>query len=90
MSKEKTGATAPASKRYLTLNEVAAQWFRSSTWTVRRAVERGELPFVRVPGTRRMLFDPADLERVFNENRVDVNGGVMRSSIREGRRPQET
>jgi len=75
MSKEKTGATAPASKRYLTLGEVADEWFRSSAWTVRRAVDRGELPFVRLPGTRRMLFDPADLERIFGENRVDVTAG---------------
>jgi excisionase family DNA binding protein len=72
MAKDKTGAATPARKRYQTLEEVADEWFRSSTWTVRRAVERGELPFVRVPGTRRMLFDPADLERIFEESRVDV------------------
>jgi len=71
MSKGNTGAAAPR-KRFLTLDEVASDWFRSSTWTVRRAIDRGELPFVRLPGTRRMLFDPADLERIFGENRVDV------------------
>jgi excisionase family DNA binding protein len=72
MAKGNKGAAAPAGKRFLTMDEVASDWFRSSTWTVRRAVDRGEIPFVRLPGTRRMLFDPADLERIFGENRVDV------------------
>ena len=69
-------AVDAAMKRYLTIEEVAAEWFRSSEWTVRRAVERGVLPFTRVPGTRRMLFDPADVQRLFEENRVDVAGSA--------------
>jgi excisionase family DNA binding protein len=57
----------------LTLEEVAAT-LRISKTTTRRLVDRGELPYTRIPGTRRLLFDPADVQRLFDENRVDQTG----------------
>ena len=46
---------------YLTISDVAAR-LQVSEKTVRRMILREELPIVRWPGTRRILFDPADVD----------------------------
>jgi hypothetical protein len=43
-----------------TLDEVA-EYYREDTRTTRRRVKRGELNPVRLPGSRRMLFNPAEV-----------------------------
>jgi len=41
-----------------TVQEVAA-FLREHPRTVRRRIARGELPVIRLPGSRRLLFDQA-------------------------------
>lgn len=41
----------------------AADFLRESERTTRRRVERGELPAIRLPGSQKLLFDPAVVRR---------------------------
>jgi hypothetical protein len=50
-----------------TLAETAA-YFREDHRTTRRRVARGELPVIRLPGSRRLLFDPTEVRRFVSAN----------------------
>lgn len=43
--------------------------------TIRRMVERGKLPTVRIPGLARILFDPEDIERLIEASKVMAGSG---------------
>lgn len=54
-------ASPQLSPSFLTIADVAAKW-RTSKDTVRRAISRGELKAVRLPG-RQIRIHPRDVER---------------------------
>lgn len=60
-------ATAPVLERPWTLDETS-DFLREDERTTRRRVQRGELPVIVLPGSRRLLFDPAQVRRLLMEN----------------------
>ena len=42
----------------------ASDFLRESERTTRRRVERGELPAIRLPGSQKLLFNPAEVRRL--------------------------
>ena len=61
----------------LDLNE-AAQFLNISTWTIRRLVDAGTLPVVRLPArsrtVRRLLFDKSDLVALITQSKEVERG----------------
>ena len=45
----------------------AAKFMNCSTVTIRRMTKRGDLPVVKLPGTRLVRFRPSTLQRVISE-----------------------
>lgn len=43
-------------------------YLREDPRTTRRRVARGELPAIRLPGSRRLLFDPSQVRRFVTAN----------------------
>ncbi len=60
-------------KRLLKLKE-AAVYLGVSAWTIRRLVQRGDLPHVRFGEASMLLFDIADLDTYIQRNKC--YGGV--------------
>jgi excisionase family DNA binding protein len=54
---------APATEDLMDL-QAASKLMNCSTVTTRRMVARGDLPVVKLPGTRLLRFRPAALQRV--------------------------
>jgi excisionase family DNA binding protein len=54
---------APATEELMNLKE-AAQFMGCSAVTTRRMAKRGDLPSVKLPGTRLLRFRPSSLQRV--------------------------
>lgn len=52
-------APSPRNLRSLWVLAETARYLREDQRTTRRRVARGELPSIRLPGSRRLLFDPA-------------------------------
>lgn len=61
--------TAGAPERPWTLSEVS-EFFRETPPTTRRRVSRGDLHPVRLPGGRRLLFDPNEVRRLAGSTSV--------------------
>lgn len=55
----------------LTIEDVG-EVFRCSDSTLRRIIDRGDLPYTRIPGCRRLLFRADDVQRILDQNRVDA------------------
>jgi len=60
-------AFPPPEAEFWTLEETAAL-YREDPRTTRRRVSRGELRAIRLPGSRRMLFRPADVRGLASAN----------------------
>lgn len=50
--------------------EEAAGYLRESQRTTRRRAARGDLEVIRPPGSRKLLFDPAEVRRFLDDARV--------------------
>jgi len=50
--------------------EEAAGFLRESPRTTRRRAARGDLEVIRLPGSRKMLFDPESVRGFFGSARV--------------------
>ena len=64
----RSAAPSPARRRLLGLKE-AAGYLGVSPWTLRELVWRGDLPRIRLPRVRRLLFDLTDLDRLVEESK---------------------
>ena len=53
-----------------TLSEVAA-YYREDQRTTRRRIERGELHPLRLPGSRRLLFDPVAVRSLLDSTEAE-------------------
>lgn len=58
---------APATEELLNL-KAAARFMGCSTVTTRRMAERGDLPVVKLPGTRLLRFRPSTLQRMIESS----------------------
>ena len=61
MDLDPTSSTSSTAERHWTLAEAAA-FLREHERTTRRRVERGDLRPHRLPGSRRLLFDPSEIK----------------------------
>jgi hypothetical protein len=57
--------------RLLPLKE-AARFLGLTTWSLREAVWRGDIPVVRFPGGRKMFVDTQDMEAFIERNKVTI------------------
>lgn len=70
MSKAQNAAAAGNTldmERPWTLPETSA-FLREAQRSTRRRIARGELPVIRLPGSRRLLFDPRAVRRFVASN----------------------
>jgi excisionase family DNA binding protein len=54
---------AEATENLITL-QAASRFMKCSVVTIRRMAKRGDIPAVRLPGTRLLRFRPSSLQRV--------------------------
>jgi len=67
MDLDPTPSTSSTAERPWTLAEAAA-FLREHERTTRRRVERGDLRPHRLPGSRRLLFDPSEIKGLLQES----------------------
>jgi excisionase family DNA binding protein len=54
---------APATEELMNLRD-ASRFMKCSVVTIRRMAKRGDIPAVKLPGTRLLRFRPSTLQRV--------------------------
>ncbi len=69
IEKKTTQRISNPSPRLLTLKK-AADFLGLTTWSMREAIWRGDIPVVRFPGGRKMFVDTLDMERFIERNKV--------------------
>jgi excisionase family DNA binding protein len=66
---------APATEELMDL-QAAAKFMGCSTMTTRRMAKRGDLPVVKLPGTRLLRFRPSTLQRVIETSEKGKGGAA--------------
>jgi len=63
------GITNPVRPRLMPLKQAAA-YLGLTTWGIREAVWRGDIPVVRFPGGRKMFIDTNDMDAFIDRNKT--------------------